>query len=764
MTPPTDLKSEPTMDSRPQVLCLISGGKDSLYSLAHCERNGYVPVALGNLHPLLPDTEDVDSFMYQTIGHAVVPLYSKLLGLPLYRRAITGGVVVNGREYAPAETADAHDEAEDLMALVRDVLVDFPNLRAVSSGAILSTYQRTRIESVTQRLGLVSLAWLWHYPALPPHFPSSLLDDMGKAGMDVRIVKLASGGLQERFLWNDITQTEVWYSMEVNMQKFMTESGLTGGVRGGGSALGEGGEFETLVIKGLGGWKGRIEVESYETVVGEGGCSAVKILGAKAVKFKNEEKKKHIRIPDLLDEEFGSVMSEMIAGQQGLKEKKAGKEDDEILDTDFEPLHHIFTDSLPSRDGISYSLTTSAGNILQIANLRSIKDAAADQLVAILAALRPLLTFHSLTPESIVSTTLLLRHIADFTTINSIYSTLFPRPNPPSRTTIALGSTMPKGVHVMLSLVLRPLTVSRRTLHVQSRSYWAPANIGPYSQAVAVSQAPSLQSFSALDAELVYLAGQIPLLPASMSPPTEPPSAVDPKTEQRIWLPPYHALLALQHVWRIGRAMDVAWWAGGVAYIAPSGTGASPQDWVRVVQEAWRRAHVSNDLTWLDSSESSDDEDFDVWHNLGKPSASTSRPLINDVRPRLPRLNDVKFEDGAQRVPPLFVVRVAGLPRDVGVEWGCLGIRGEIRVRSAVDMQRSDVGEGWVGYFEITNEKLMEALQGEGEGIDWTVYVGPKVGIKVIEWARRVGAVVVPCEGVWGEKREIEAGAIGRKW
>lgn len=34
-------------------------------------------------------------------------------------------------------------------------------MEAVASGAVLSTYQRTRVESVCGRLGLQSLAFLW---------------------------------------------------------------------------------------------------------------------------------------------------------------------------------------------------------------------------------------------------------------------------------------------------------------------------------------------------------------------------------------------------------------------------------------------------------------------------------------------------------------------------------------------------------------------------------------------------------------------------
>lgn len=41
-------------------------------------------------------------------------------------------------------------------------------------------------------------------------------------------------------------------------------------------------------------------------------------------------------------------------------------------------------------------------------------------------------------------------------------------------------------------------------MHVQSVSHWAPANIGPYSQAVRVG-------------DIIHLAGQIALVPGSMT-------------------------------------------------------------------------------------------------------------------------------------------------------------------------------------------------------------------------------------------------------
>lgn len=56
------------------------------------------------------------------------------------------------------------DEVEDLAALLAFVQQRHPDVTAVASGAIASDYQRTRVERVCARLGLVSLAYLWHQP------------------------------------------------------------------------------------------------------------------------------------------------------------------------------------------------------------------------------------------------------------------------------------------------------------------------------------------------------------------------------------------------------------------------------------------------------------------------------------------------------------------------------------------------------------------------------------------------------------------------
>ena len=93
--------------------------------------------------------------------------------------------------------------------------------------------------------------------------------------------------------------------------------------------------------------------------------------------------------------------------------------------------------------------------------------------------------------------TLLLSSMSLFIPANEVYKTYFGT-SPPSRATVAVP--FPSGQRVKLEVVGYDDTPTmsssdassskiggRQALHVQSLSYWAPANIGPYSQAVIVS-------------------------------------------------------------------------------------------------------------------------------------------------------------------------------------------------------------------------------------------------------------------------------------
>ena len=106
---------------------------------------GHNLVAVGNLQPPVEEGRDeLDSFMFQTVGWNVIEAYSECLGLPLYRNELGGRSVHQELSYRPTD----HDEVEDLYQLLLQVKENHPEINAVASGAILSTYQRNRVENV----------------------------------------------------------------------------------------------------------------------------------------------------------------------------------------------------------------------------------------------------------------------------------------------------------------------------------------------------------------------------------------------------------------------------------------------------------------------------------------------------------------------------------------------------------------------------------------------------------------------------------------
>jgi len=115
-----------------------------------------------------------------------------------------------------------------------------------------------------------------------------------------------------------------------------------------------------------------------------------------------------------------------------------------------------------------------------------------------------------------------------FPTLNTVYATFFGA-SPPTRACVAVD--LPPSVRVKLDCFAHAETdPGRRTaLHVQGLSYWAPANIGPYSQAV-------------LTDERMFISGQIGLTPASLSLPPPQDSATE-------------IALVFQHTARVADAM-----------------------------------------------------------------------------------------------------------------------------------------------------------------------------------------------------------------
>ncbi len=509
------------MTSPLYVIALISGGKDSLYSILHCQANDHHVVALANLYPpRSTNDEDLNSYMYQTVGHTTIPLYEQSLGIPLYRHEITGRTINSSRVYEASSLAQ-EDETENLIPLLRSVMEAHPNANAVSTGAILSTYQRTRVESVALRLGLTPLSYLWQYPILPPYTQSSLLHDMAAVGQEAVIIKTASGGLNETFLGSDVASQTTIRRLGKAIARFSDETN--------GAILGEGGEFETLAIDGPSPlWKMKISIDLALPGPMDGGQAVLKVQGTalKAKVVATDEPLKSPRIPTLFDDEFKTILrtlEDRDEGQSVISDNATlvnvpSYNNPSSSDT-------LISEKLPRNASSDTTTVFTYSNLVSDNWLSSSLGSCARQLSKILLRLEHTLTQWNVDKNGINHCTLLLRDMADFTVLNPIYGQYFKTVNPPSRVTIAVGDAMPEGVDVMLSVVVDrdrkdrkgKITgaVQRDGLHVQGRSYWAPANIGPYSQAISIRLPladEKNQNTGKAGGEVVYIAGQIPLI------------------------------------------------------------------------------------------------------------------------------------------------------------------------------------------------------------------------------------------------------------
>ncbi|PIO63902.1 hypothetical protein TELCIR_14486 [Teladorsagia circumcincta] len=198
------------------VVGLISGGKDSCYNMMCATEDGNRIVALANLHP--GDRGELDSYMYQCVGSEGVAMIADAMRLPLYRREIKGKPVNQNYDYTVRRL---------FCRIVPDGIV--PARRScVSVGAILSSYQKLRVEDVCRRLDLVPLCYLWERDQ------KELLSEMLRSGLNAILIKVAAVGLNKSHLGKTLSE------MESTLNRLHLQYGV--------HPCGEGGEYETFVL------------------------------------------------------------------------------------------------------------------------------------------------------------------------------------------------------------------------------------------------------------------------------------------------------------------------------------------------------------------------------------------------------------------------------------------------------------------------------------------------------------------------------------
>lgn len=558
-----------------RVVALVSGGKDSTYNMMQVTAEGHQVIALANLHP--KDKDELDSYMYQTVGHQGIEKLAQAMELPLYRKITRGNSINTKGNYEPTED----DEVEDLYDLLRQVKEE-QNVEAVAVGAILSDYQRVRVENVCNRLQLISLAYLWRRDQ------TELLQEMIDCQVYAIIIKVAALGLiPDRHLGKSLKE------IQPHLLNMKDKYGL--------NVCGEGGEYETFTLD-CPLFKSRIVVDDVQTVI----SSADPICPVGYLNFTklrlvpkdrietviiknsldfisdlNESSYSDLSDPDLSETELeliekvnnakaavmrNSFSKDDLSGIDGCSGVSRSNSISKDLTTELvlprSPVK-IITRRL-SIDGGESGLSGSRGTgdnagttgtlmyerekqpltnhpraivnskgWMWVAGVQGVAESSSQAMELALKTLEDLITSNSFTLRQICYITLYVRDMAEYSYLNEIYSNKFSFTNPPTR--VCVECPLPDNCQVVLEAVAfnpdkstSELEHKRHTMHVQGISHWAPANIGTYSQSTKVGH-------------ITYISGQIALVPGSMT-------IIEGGIKQQ-------CKLTLRHVSRIAKAM-----------------------------------------------------------------------------------------------------------------------------------------------------------------------------------------------------------------
>lgn len=187
-----------------RVALLATGGKDSVLALYHILHQGYEVAYLATMIPLRED-----SWMFHYPNIELIDLFADAVNIPLMK-AETSGV--------------KEEEVEDLKKLIQTLDVE-----GIVSGAIASNYQKERVDKICRQLNLKSIAPLWHRDQL------EILREILRLRFEVVITGVYAFGFDEGWLGRRIDASVIEDLLRLNKAY-------------GVSIVGEGGEFETLVV------------------------------------------------------------------------------------------------------------------------------------------------------------------------------------------------------------------------------------------------------------------------------------------------------------------------------------------------------------------------------------------------------------------------------------------------------------------------------------------------------------------------------------
>ncbi|RLE47893.1 MAG: TIGR00289 family protein [Candidatus Methanomethylicota archaeon] len=200
---------------------LYSGGKDSTYAIYYALSQAW---EITHLITLIPESEESAMWHYPAIKWT--ELQAKAMGISQLK------VRVKSR----SELQELREALEKLKAK--------EGIEGLLSGVIASDYQKRRLDSICEKIGLKLIAPLWQKD------PIAILKEVVNSNFKVIVVGVAAYGFTRDWLGSTIN------SKRVEELKILSE-------KYGIHPCGEGGEFETFVCDAPF-FKEKIEIADYE--------------------------------------------------------------------------------------------------------------------------------------------------------------------------------------------------------------------------------------------------------------------------------------------------------------------------------------------------------------------------------------------------------------------------------------------------------------------------------------------------------------------
>ncbi len=189
-----------------KLAAVFSGGKDSTFSIYKSLKEGH---EIKYLITISPDRDD--SYMFHVPDIEWTKLQSEALEIPQVFKRVSG---------------EKEKEVEELKDIFYSIKGD---IDGIVSGAIASSYQKSRIDRICSELGLKSFAPIWGVDQ------GQYVKELVRDGFEAIFTGVAADGLDDEWLGRELNTDSIDKLIELN-----SKYGI--------NIAGEGGEYESFVV------------------------------------------------------------------------------------------------------------------------------------------------------------------------------------------------------------------------------------------------------------------------------------------------------------------------------------------------------------------------------------------------------------------------------------------------------------------------------------------------------------------------------------